>query len=159
MNPLLPLLRDDQIVLDADVRDREQLFRMAADLLAARHGLHGQDVFQALLAREKLGSTGMGWGIAIPHARMPQISHAASAYIRTREPIAFGAPDGKPVSHFLVLLVPKEANERHLQLMAAAAGILSDPAVRRDLGRCSRCEDVRNRVAAWDDSKPGVSDG
>ncbi len=157
MNPLLPLLRDDEIVLDADVHDREHLFRTAADLLASHHGLHGQDVFQALLAREKLGSTGLGRGIAIPHARMQRIHQPAAAYIRTRQPLAFGAPDGKPVSQFLFLLVPAEANERHLQLMAAAAGLLSDPAVRRDLGTCAHCEDVRNLVATWDESRADPS--
>ncbi|HXZ48864.1 MAG TPA: PTS sugar transporter subunit IIA [Usitatibacter sp.] len=153
MNALTPLLREDQIVLDADVRDRDALFRMAADLLAAANGLHGQDVFRALLERERLGSTAMGRGIAIPHARMPQVHRPAAAYIRTREPLAFGAPDGKPVSQFLFLLVPAEANEQHLQLMAAAAAVLSDASVRERLGTCHQCEEVRELVAAWDESR------
>jgi len=149
MSPLLPLLSDDQVVLDADVHDRESLFRLAADLLASREGLHGKDVFHALLEREKMGSTAMGHGIAIPHARITGLREATGAYIRTRAPLPFGAYDGRPVSQFLFLLVPKEANERHLQLMAAAAALLSDPAIRRELGSCSRGEEVLERVAAW----------
>ncbi|HUJ00503.1 MAG TPA: PTS sugar transporter subunit IIA [Usitatibacter sp.] len=151
MNPLVPLLRDDEIVLDADVHDREALFRMAADLIAARNGLHGQEVYQALMERERLGSTAVGHGIAIPHARMPRIAHPASAYVRTRGPLAFGAPDGKPVSQFLFLLVPADANERHLQLMAAAAAALSDPDVRSGLASCRRVEEVRRIMSGWDE--------
>lgn len=154
MNPLGSLLVEDEIALDADVRDRAALFRLAADMLAAKNGLHGQDVFQALMERERLGSTAVGHGIAIPHARMRRIAHPACAYVRTREPLAFGAPDGKPVSQFLFLLVPAEANERHLQLMAAAAAALSDPAVRSGLAGCRRVEEVRRIMSAWDE--PGA---
>jgi PTS system nitrogen regulatory IIA component len=156
VSPLLPLLPDERIVLDADVHDRDELFRMAADRLAVSTGLHGVDVYRALSDREKLGSTAMGHAIAIPHARMRQVSRPMGLYVRTRTPLAFGAHDGKPVSQFLFLLVPAEANEQHLKLMAAAAELLSDPAVRRDLGNCARCEDVRNTVAAWDDARPAA---
>jgi PTS system nitrogen regulatory IIA component len=150
MSPLLPLLPEDRIVLDADVADRDALFRMAADRLAAAAGLHGQDVFRALTERETLGSTAMGHGIAIPHARMRQVTQPVGLYVRTRTPLAFGAHDGRPVAQFLFLLVPADANEQHLKLMAAAAGLLSDSTVRRELAGCSRCEDIRQRVAAWD---------
>jgi PTS system nitrogen regulatory IIA component len=153
MNPLEPLLRDDQIVLDADLQDGDALLRMGADLLASHAGLRGQEMYQALLAREKLGSTALGHGIAIPHARIAGMRNPACAYVRTLRPIAFGARDGKPVSQFLFLLVPAEANEKHLQLMAAAAGLLSDSTVRRELGSCSRCADVRELVAAWDEAE------
>jgi PTS system nitrogen regulatory IIA component len=150
VNPLQPLLRDDHIVLDADVHDRDELFRLASDLLASHHGLHGKDVFRALVEREALGSTAMGHGIAIPHARIAGLREAAVAYIRTRQPLAFGAPEGRPVSQFLFLLVPKEANERHLQLMAAAAGLLSDPRVRGELRSCRECGDVRRVLSESD---------
>ncbi len=143
MNALAPLIRDDEIVLDADVHDRESLLRMGADLLAGRNGLHGQRVFQALLDRERLGSTAMGDGVAIPHARMAGITRPVCAYVRLRQPIPFGAHDGKPVSQFLFLLVPAEANEHHLQLMAAAAGVFSDPATKGRLRACERCEEAR----------------
>ncbi len=143
MNALAPLLRDDEIVLDADVHDRESLLRMGADLLAGRNALNGQRVFQALLDRERLGSTAMGDGVAIPHARIAGLASPACAYIRLRHPIPFGAHDGKPVSQFLLLLVPAEANEHHLQLMSAAAGVLSDPATKSRLRACERCEDAR----------------
>ena len=159
MNPLAPLLPDERIVLDADVHDRDELFRMAADRLAAAAGLHGQDVYRALTERETLGSTAMDHGIAIPHARMRQLNRPVGLYVRTRTPLAFGAHDGKPVAQFLFLLVPAEANEQHLKLMAAAAGVLSDPAVRRDLGACGRCEEVRARVAAWDDAARDAAGG
>jgi len=157
MNPLTPLLPEDRILLDAEVADRDALFRMAADRLAAAAGLHGQDVYRALTEREALGSTAMGHGIAIPHARMRQLNRPVGLYVRTRTPLAFGAHDGRPVAQFLFLLVPAEANEQHLKLMAAAAGLLSDSTVRRELAGCSRCEEIRERVAAWDDARAGTS--
>lgn len=152
MNALAPLLRDDEIVLDADVRDREALLRMGADLLASRNALHGQRVFQALMDRERLGSTAMGGGVAIPHARMAGLERPACAYIRLRQPIAFGAPDGKPVSDFLFLLVPAQASEHHLRLMAAAAGVFSDAVARSRLHSCERCEDVRELLGRDDEA-------
>jgi PTS system nitrogen regulatory IIA component len=150
MNALAPLLHDEDIVLDADVANRDELFAVVARLLAVRHGLNERDVLSALLAREQLGSTAMGGGIAIPHARMPRIREPACAFIRTRKPIAFDAPDHKPVSEFLVLLVPNEANEVHLKLLASAAGALSDSSFRGDLSRCARCDEVRERFANWE---------
>ena len=159
MNPLLPLLPEERIVLDAPVQGREELFRLASDRLAAATGVRAEDVYRALDERESLGSTAMGHGIAIPHARMRQIARPTGLYVRTRTPLAFGAHDGRPVSQFLFLLVPAEANEQHLKLMAAAAGLLSDPVVRRELAACSRCEEVRDRVAAWDDAPPAAGNG
>ena len=149
MNALSPFVRDDAIVLDAIAANRDELFALASKLLAARNGIPAAQVRAALDAREALGSTAMGHGIAIPHARMPQLHEPAFAYIRLREPIPFDAHDGKPVSQFLFLLVPKEANEHHLQLMAAAAGALSDRAIRKELGDCSECAQAREALAGW----------
>ena len=151
MNTLAPLLHDDEIVLDAHVDDRDKLFRFAAHLLATRHGLDEAEVLRELLGREKLASTALGHGIAIPHARM-KINEPYCAFIRVDRPIPFGAPDGKPVTQFLFLLVPREANEKHLKLMAAAAGALSDPSVRQELRTCGRCEEARALLGSWEET-------
>ena len=159
MNTLTPLLHDEEIVLDADVNDRDRLFSFAAHLLATRHGLDEAEVLGELTAREKLASTALGHGIAIPHARMAKLTEPACAFIRLHQPIAFGAHDGKPVSQFLFLLVPKEASEKHLRLMAAAAGALSDPSVRQELRTCARCEEARELLGSWEESPPAKSAG
>ena len=149
MNALSPYVHDEDIALDADVGDRDALFAVAARILAARTGLGERDIVRELLRRESLGSTAVGGGIAIPHARMPRLRDPAFAYVRTCKPIPFHAPDGRPVSGFLFLLVPMEANEKHLRLMAAAAGALSDPGVIASLGRCTAREEARTSIADW----------
>ena len=81
-----------------------------------------------LVAREKLGSTGLGAGIAIPHCRVGNCTHALGTLITLAEPIDFDAPDGKPVDILFVLLVPDEAQQQHLDILASIAGLFSQPA-------------------------------
>ena len=106
-------------------------------------------------AREQLGSTGVGHGVAIPHARMSQCGAAAGVFVRTKDPIPFDAPDSKPVSVFLGLIVPNMANERHLQLLATAASMLSDRAFREKLRSCTDPAALRELLAAWPDAPAG----
>jgi nitrogen PTS system EIIA component len=103
------------------------------------------------LLREQLGSTGVGHGIAIPHARMSQCAAPAGAFVRTKFAIPFDAPDGKPVSVFLGLIVPNKATERHLQLLATAAAMLSDSPFRDKLKSCTDRKEVGALLAAWPD--------
>src|SRR5450631_3121296 len=126
MNPLGEILCLDDVRLDLDVSNKPQLLAQIAALLAARHGLSKTVILESLTTREQLGSTGVGHGVAIPHARMSQCAGAAAVFVRTKVPIPFDAPDGRPVSVFLGLIVPNQANERHLRLLAAAAGMLDD---------------------------------
>ncbi|MET0066760.1 MAG: PTS IIA-like nitrogen regulatory protein PtsN [Candidatus Thiodiazotropha sp.] len=84
-------------------------------------------VFDALLERERLGSTGLGKGIALPHARMPKITQSVAAFIQMPEGIDFDAIDNKPVDLALAMLVPEEATEEHLQLLAKLARMFDDP--------------------------------
>src|SRR5690348_5562207 len=133
MNPLGDLLTLGDVCLDLDAANKPQLLDQVAAVLAARHGLSRTLVLEGLTVREQLGSTGVGHGVAIPHARMTQCAVLATAFVRTRYAIPFDAPDGKPVSVFLGLIVPNKATERHLQLLATAAGMLNDRAFREKL--------------------------
>jgi nitrogen PTS system EIIA component len=159
MNPLGELLTIDDIRLDFDASDRAQLLDQIATLLAARHGLSKTAVLESLKTREQLGSTGVGHGVAIPHARMQQCVAAAATFVRTKVAIPFDAPDGRPVSVFLGLIVPNKANERHLQLLATAAGMLSDKGFREKLKTCADPAAIRELLAAWRQAPtPGASD-
>jgi len=149
MNPLGQLLAADDIRLDVDVSTKEQLLRQIASLLAARQGLAEGPILEGMTAREQLGSTGVGHGVAIPHARMTQCGAAAAVFVRTKVGIPFDAPDGRPVSVFLGLIVPNMANERHLQLLATAAGMLGDRAFREKLRACTDPTAVRELLGAW----------
>jgi PTS system nitrogen regulatory IIA component len=133
MNPVGELLHVDDILLDVDVPDREALLERISTLLAQRAHLSAAQVLASLEAREELGSTALGYGVAIPHARIPECAAAAGLFVRTRTGVAFDAPDHRPVTLFLALLVPKQATERHLQLLAAAATLFSEKALREKL--------------------------
>ena len=127
---ILPL---SHIVLDLEVSSKKRVFEQAGLLLENEAGLARADVFDCLFAREKLGTTGLGQGVAIPHGRHASVKNAVGAFIRTQEPVAFDAPDGKPVSLIFVLLVPENATGEHLEVLSKLAGRFSQKAVREAL--------------------------
>jgi nitrogen PTS system EIIA component len=152
MNPVGELLGRDDIQLDVDVPDKARLLQRIAALLARRLGLTDTDVLESLTVREQMGSTGLGHGVAIPHARMPQCDAVAGVFVRTKFAIPFDAPDRKPVSLFLALIVPKQATERHLRLLATAAAMFNDRTFRDKLRMGPDPSAVRELLAAWSDS-------
>ena len=158
MNPVGELLGLGDIHLDVDVSDKARLLERIASLLAQRLSLSDVDVLESLAAREQLGSTGLGHGVAIPHARMPQCYAVAGVFVRTQVAVPFDAPDHKPVSLFLALVVPKQATERHLQLLATAAAMFNDRVFRDKLRAGLDPATVRELLMLWPDS-PGAGGG
>lgn len=156
MNHLGELLAPDDVLLDVDVSTKEQVLRKVASLLAARQHLPEAAILDGMLAREQLGSTGVGHGVAIPHARMQQCGAAAAVFLRTKVGVPFDAPDSRPVSVFLGLIVPNMANERHLQLLATAAGMLSDRSFRDKLRACTDASALKELLTAWPDAPAGA---
>ncbi|HLJ74367.1 MAG TPA: PTS sugar transporter subunit IIA [Thermoanaerobaculia bacterium] len=132
-SPIGEILTPDDVLLDIDAETRDALLRAAASLLEKRCHRARTEIFDALTAREQLGSTALGHGVALPHARLTGLQRPVAAFLRTRAPIAFDAPDARPVNVFLALLVPKEASEQHLAMMACAARQFSDRDVRMRL--------------------------
>jgi PTS system nitrogen regulatory IIA component len=151
MNPVGELLNLDDIALDVDVSSGTALLQRAAAMLARRSHLIEAEVLASLTAREELGSTALGHGIAIPHARMAQCGASAGVLVRTRFAIPFNAPDTKPVSIFLGLIVPKQANERHLKLLATAAEMFSDRSFREKIRACAESSQALELLAQWPD--------
>src|SRR5215467_14268617 len=96
MNPVGELLHADDILLDLDVSDKEALLERISTLLAQRAHLSAAQVLASLKAREELGSTALGYGVAIPHASIPECAAAAGLFVRTKTGIAFDAPDHHP---------------------------------------------------------------
>ena len=142
MNALAKLLSAEDILLDVDVFNKSQLFEQAAKLFERRHGINGALALNNLLAREDLGSTGLGHGVAIPHARIHGLEQEVGLLVRTQRAIPFSAPDDKPVSLLLFLLVPDHANEAHLALLADAVKLFSDRNFREQFKRCADVNDV-----------------
>jgi PTS system nitrogen regulatory IIA component len=142
----------DDVHLDLDASTKAELLEQIAGLLAGRRGLSKAQVLDSLTAREQLGSTGLGHGVAIPHARMYECEMATGVLVRTKAAVPFDAPDGKPVSIFLALVVPKQATQRHLQLLAAAAAMFSDKTFRDVLEASADPRAVRELLVGWRDS-------
>jgi PTS system nitrogen regulatory IIA component len=149
MNPVGELLQPEDICLDVDLSSKSQLFDKISEILARRHGLVREKVRESLVERERLGSTGLGHGVAIPHARMNNLQQAVGSFVRTRMPIPFDAPDDRPVTNILALLVPAEATDKHLQLMANAAGMFDDKTFRGRLRSCTQPREVKALFSEW----------
>lgn len=133
MNPLTNILSAEQVILDLDAGSKKRVFEQAGMLFEARLGMARSVIFDSLFAREKLGSTGLGQGVAIPHGRIKGLKQAAGALIRLATPIPFDSPDGRPVTLLFVLLVPEQATEEHLQILSELAQRFSDRAFREAL--------------------------
>lgn len=121
MKHLAKLLQDTHVLLGPDCSSKKRVFEQAGLLFENHNGIARATVFDSLFAREKLGSTGLGQGVAIPHGRIKGLKQAVGAFIRLDSPIPFEAPDGRPVNLLFVLLVPETANELHLQILSELA--------------------------------------
>jgi mannitol/fructose-specific phosphotransferase system IIA component (Ntr-type) len=143
------LFTASEVLLHARLPDRSAVFEAAAGLLARHLDLPVADIVQRLEEREASGSTGLGKGVAIPHARVPGLTQAVAAFLRPAVPVEFGSPDGEPVAFFLVLLVPMAATEEHLQYLAQAADMLSNADFRDRLAATQTPEGIHRLFADW----------
>ena len=142
------ILPVSHVVLDLNVSSKKRLFEEAGQLLSEEAGLSQEDVFNCLFAREKLGSTALGKGVAIPHGRTGAVKDTVSAFFRLQTPIAFDAPDEQPVSLVFILLVPENASTKHLNVLSELAGKFSQKSVRNALLSATSAESVREILIA-----------
>jgi PTS system nitrogen regulatory IIA component len=149
MKPLAQLLSSEDILLDLDVSTKKGVFEEVGRLFARRHGLPQTEVVDSLDAREKLGSTGLGQGVALPHARIKNLPQAVAAFVRLKMPIPFDAPDAKPVWAMLILLVPERATEEHLQILAELGQIFGDRDFRERLRMCDDERAAYRLLSDW----------
>ena len=149
MSLIAKLLPPQNVVLDLDVSSKKRVFEHAGLIFENNHNVARSQVFDSLFAREKLGSTGLGQGIAIPHGRIKGLKEAVGAMIRMREPIVFDAPDGQPVSLIFVLLVPERATDLHLQILSELAQMFSDNAFREQLLNAPTATAMHGLIAGW----------
>jgi PTS system nitrogen regulatory IIA component len=122
----------------ASTTSKKRLLDSLSELIATTHpGLDARALFDQLMVRERLGSTGLGDGVAIPHCRLVGQTEAVGAFVKLDTPLDFDAPDGVPVDLIFVLVVPEHAAKGHLELLAQLAGVFGDDAHRRALRACS----------------------
>lgn len=150
MNLVAKLLPPTNVLLDLEASSKKRVFEQAGLMFENHQGIARSLVFDSLFAREKLGSTGLGQGIAIPHGRIKGLKDAVGGVMRLLEPVQFDAPDGKAVNLLFVLLVPEQATEHHLQILSELAQMFSDKAFREQLLLAGSSEDVHALFCNWE---------
>ena len=156
MNLISRLLPASNVLLDLPASSKKRAFDQAGLLFENNQGVARAKVFDSLFARERLGSTGLGQGVAIPHGRIKGLKEAVAAFIRVAEPIPFDAPDGQPVAVMIFLLVPEQASQAHLDLLSELAQMLSDKAFRQSLLDAPTAEAVHGAMTAWEPIRPAA---
>lgn len=149
MSTIADRLWPEDILLNVEVANKSELFAAIGWHMEREHAMPRERVVASLSQREKIGSTGLGEGVAIPHARVKELERIQVAYLRLKSPIPFDAPDGRPVSDVLVLLVPKEATEEHLRILADTSQMFADRRFRDRLHLCNHRLEVKRLLEEW----------
>jgi PTS system nitrogen regulatory IIA component len=156
MNLISKLLPPANVVLDLAASSKKRVFEQAGLLFENHQGIARSKVFDNLFARERLGSTGLGQMVAIPHGRIKGLREPVAAFIRLLEPIPFDAPDARPVSILIFLLVPEQATQAHLEILSELAQMLSDPAFRDGLSAAPDASSVHRMLVNWEPFRPAA---
>ena len=149
MNRLAAILPPAQALVQVDATSKKRAFEEAGLLFENLHGLNRALVADSLFARERLGSTGLGYGVAIPHGRIKGMKSPLAAVFRLREPIGFDSPDEKPVSLMIFLLVPEASTQKHLEILSEIAEMLSDAMLRDKLKACNDATELHGLISRW----------
>ncbi|MDH3220559.1 MAG: PTS IIA-like nitrogen regulatory protein PtsN [Gammaproteobacteria bacterium] len=129
------LLSPQTIFIDTEISSKKKLLELIANIAADRTRLSESAIYNSLLNRERLGSTGLGQGFAVPHARLGDLDQTLGCFFRLKEPVNFDAPDNRPVDLVFTIIIPEAATEQHLLILSSLARIFSQEEV---------CEAVRN---------------
>jgi PTS system nitrogen regulatory IIA component len=155
MSLVAKLLPPANVLLDLQVSSKKRLFEQVGLMFENHNGIARSLVFDSLFARERLGSTGLGQGVAIPHGRIKGLKDALGAFVRLAQPVPFDAPDPKPVTLLFVLLVPEQATEKHLQILSELAQMFSDRALRDAMTGAADAAALHQLIAAWQPDAAG----
>ncbi len=149
MNRLASILPASQVLVGVDATSKKRAFEEAGLLFENLHGLSRALITDSLFARERLGSTGLGHGVAIPHGRIKGLKAPMAAVLQLAQPIGFDAPDEKPVGLLIFLLVPEAATQKHLEILSEIAELLSDAELRERIKRAASSEELHGLIADW----------
>lgn len=149
MNLVSKLLKPANVLLDIEAGSKKRLFELAGQALQASEGVPASEVFDSLFSREKLGSTALGHGIAIPHGRIKDLKDATCAFVRMKTPIDFDAPDSLPVDLLFILLAPAAASDLHLHILAELAQMFSEKEMRERLRLAPNAESLFTLIREW----------
>ena len=154
MNRLAAILPAEQVLVRLDATSKKRAFEEAGLLFESLHGLSRALVTDSLFARERLGSTGLGHGVAIPHGRIKGLKAPMAAVFQLAQPIGFDAPDERPVALLIFLLVPEAATQKHLEILSEIAELLSDAPLREKIKASSDAGELHDTIAQWQSTQP-----
>ena len=141
------LLTPERVACDVEAPSKKRVLERLSELLSQdQTDITTIDVYNSLLARERLGGTGIGHGIAIPHGRLKNIHETLGAFIKLKQGVDFDSADRQPVDLIFALMVPEEATQEHLQTLAMLARMFSDEKVREQLHRATSAEELLQRL-------------
>ena len=149
MNRLASILPVAQVLVGVEATSKKRAFEEAGLLFENLHGLSRALVTDSLFARERLGSTGLGHGVAIPHGRIKGLKSPMAAVFQLAQPIGFDAPDELPVNLLIFLLVPEAATQKHLEILSEIAEMLSDADLRVKLTDSTDAAELHQLIANW----------
>ncbi len=154
MNLVAHILPQSNVLIDMDVSSKKRVFEQAGLLFENNHSIARAQVFDSLFAREKLGSTGLGQGVAIPHGRVKGLKAPVGALVRMKTPIPFDAPDSLGVSLIFLLMVPDRATDAHLQILSELAEMFSDKPFREQLLAAPSVAELHALITQWRSHAP-----
>ena len=149
MNRLASILPESQVLVGVEATSKKRAFEEAGLLFENLHGLSRALIADSLFARERLGSTGLGHGVAIPHGRIKGLKAPMAAVLQLAQPIGFDAPDEQPVGLLIFLLVPEAATQKHLEILSEIAELLSDSGLRERIKAAGSVPELHGLIAQW----------
>jgi len=153
MNRLAAILPASNVLVNVEATSKKRVFEQAGLLFENQHAIARSIVTDNLFARERLGSTGLGHAVAIPHGRIKGLKNPLAAVVRVQQAIPFDAPDDEPVSLLIFLLVPEAATQRHLEILSEIAEMLSDRELRERLKTEPEASAVHKLIHDWEPLK------
>ena len=136
------LLSPECIFINTDISSKKRLLEFISSNIADQFGLPQTAIYNNLLDRERLGSTGLGSGFAIPHARLTNLDKTIGCFIRLNQPVKFESPDNKPVDLVFTIIIPENATDEHLQILSSLAKIFSQAEICDSIRNADSCDDV-----------------
>lgn len=149
MNLVAPFLTLETVQLDVEVSSQKRLFEYVSLIFESAYGLAHGDVFESLIARERIGSTCVGAACALPHGRLCGIEQPAICFVRTRDELHLDSPDGRGVKMFLCMIVPEHCADDYLRILREAAAAFDDKSFRADLLSAQTALQVCELWNAW----------
>ncbi len=147
---LRDLVSPDSVICDADINSKKRALEVLADLLAKHSDTDSSlEIFHQLTEREKLGSTSLGQGIALPHARTSLCKQAVGAFIKLRQGVDFDSPDRESTDLLFALIVPEHYTDEHLEILANIASLFNEKNFCHNLRCANTSKELPNRLTSW----------